>query len=57
MWDESKNEFARKLFWGGGNGWTAADIAKILNVLPKEKAELRNKMISYGKEVIEGCMV
>lgn len=56
MWDDPKQEYARKLFWGGGNGWTAAAIAKIINILPKEKQEHKQKYISYGKEVIDGCL-
>jgi rhamnogalacturonyl hydrolase YesR len=57
MWDEGKNEFTRKLCWGGGNGWTAAGIAKIINLLPAERNDLKNKMVAYGKEVIDGCLV
>jgi rhamnogalacturonyl hydrolase YesR len=56
MWDDEKNEYARKLFWGGGNGWTAAGIAKIINLLPPERTDLKTKMIGYGKEVIDGCI-
>ncbi len=55
IWDESKNEFMRKLLWGGGNGWTAAAIAKIINLLPKENNDHKTKLIEYGKEVIDGC--
>lgn len=55
IWDESKNDYARKLFWGGGNGWTAAAIAKIINFLPKGNEEHRKKLITFGKEVIDGC--
>lgn len=55
IWDEQKNDFARKLFWGGGNGWTAAAIAKIINTLPKENETHRKKLITWGKEVIDGC--
>jgi unsaturated rhamnogalacturonyl hydrolase len=55
IWDEEKNEFARKLFWGGGNGWTAAGIAKIINLLPQNRKDLSEKMITYGREVIDGC--
>lgn len=55
IWDESKNDYARKLCWGGGNGWTAAAIAKIINLLPKEKESHRTKLIAFGKEVINGC--
>jgi rhamnogalacturonyl hydrolase YesR len=56
IWDEEKNEFARKLCWGGGNGWTAAGIAKIINLLPGDREDLRKKMIVFGKEVIDGCI-
>lgn len=57
IWDDDKNEYSRKLFWGGGNGWTAAGIAKIIRLLPENKEDLKIRMISYGKEVIDGCLV
>jgi unsaturated rhamnogalacturonyl hydrolase len=56
IWDESKNEFARKKLWGGGNGWTAAGIAKIINLLPDSRKDLKDKMTGFGKEVIDGCL-
>ncbi len=56
QWDDGKNEFARKLLWGGGNGWTAAAIAKIINLLPAAREDLKLKMVQYGKEVISGCI-
>jgi unsaturated rhamnogalacturonyl hydrolase len=56
IWDEGKNEFARKKLWGGGNGWTAAGIAKIINLLPDSRKDLKDKMTGFGKEVIDGCM-
>jgi rhamnogalacturonyl hydrolase YesR len=56
IWDEDKHDFARKLFWGGGNGWTAAGIAKIINLLPKNRKDLYDRIVSYGKEVIDGCV-
>ncbi len=56
IWDEEKKDYARKKFWGGGNGWTAAGIAKIINVLPPGNEELRNKQVTWGKEVINGCL-
>jgi unsaturated rhamnogalacturonyl hydrolase len=56
IWDETENKYTRKLFWGGGNGWTAAGIAKIIDLLPADRDDLKNKMIDYGKEVIDGCL-
>jgi unsaturated rhamnogalacturonyl hydrolase len=56
IWDEGKKEFTRKLLWGGGNGWTAAGIARIINLIPAEREDLLNRMKNYGKEVIDGCL-
>jgi rhamnogalacturonyl hydrolase YesR len=56
IWDEDKNEFGRKLLWGGGNGWTAAAIVKIIDLLPADREDLKIKMTEYGKEVIDGCI-
>jgi unsaturated rhamnogalacturonyl hydrolase len=56
IWDEGKNEFGRKKLWGGGNGWTAAGIAKIINLLPDSRQDLKDKMTGFGKEVIDGCL-
>jgi rhamnogalacturonyl hydrolase YesR len=56
IWDQTENKFARKLFWGGGNGWTAAGIAKIINLLPADRNDLKTRMSGYGREVIDGCL-
>jgi hypothetical protein len=56
QWDDEKMDFSRKDLWGGGNGWTAAAIAKILNLLPAERKDLHEKLTTYGKEVIDGCL-
>lgn len=56
QWDEEKMDFSRKELWGGGNGWTAAGIAKIMNLLPAERKDLYDKLAVYGKEVIDGCL-
>lgn len=56
IWDDTKNTYERKLFWGGGNGWTAAAITKIINNLPTEREDLKTKMVHYGKELIDGCL-
>lgn len=57
QWDDEKMDFSRKDLWGGGNGWTAAGIAKIMDLLPLERKDLSDKLAVYGKEVIDGCLV
>jgi unsaturated rhamnogalacturonyl hydrolase len=57
MWDEKKNDFARKDFWGVGNGWTAAGITRVIIALPAEMAEEKRTLISYVTELIDSCLV
>jgi rhamnogalacturonyl hydrolase YesR len=56
IWDDQKKVFTRKDCWGGGNGWSAAGMAKIINILPKEKDADRKKLIGYVKELLDGCI-
>ncbi|MFA5240107.1 MAG: glycoside hydrolase family 88 protein [Phycisphaerae bacterium] len=56
MWDDRKKEFKRSDLWGGGNGWSAAALAQIIEVLPKEKESERTKLIGYEKELLDGCI-
>jgi rhamnogalacturonyl hydrolase YesR len=56
QWDETKKEYSRKLLWGGGNGWTAAGIAKIIHILPAGKDDLKDRLTRSGRQIIDGCI-
>lgn len=56
MWDCEKQEFARKDYWGVGNGWSAAGITRVLYVLPNSMKEEKKKLIGYVKDIINGCI-
>ncbi len=56
IWDDSKNDFLRKDFWGVGNGWAAAGMTRIIKALPADMAEERKKLVEYVYEVIDGCL-
>jgi rhamnogalacturonyl hydrolase YesR len=56
IWDDQKKVFTRRDFWGGGNGWSAAGMAKIIDILPKEKDADQKKLIGYVKELLDGCI-
>jgi len=56
IWDDQKKVFTRKDFWGGGNGWSAAGMAQIIGMLPKEKEDHRKKLIGWTKELLDGCI-
>jgi len=57
IWDEDKNDFEREACWGGGNGWTAAGIARILRLLPASMDTEIQTLVGYAKDVIDGCLV
>jgi rhamnogalacturonyl hydrolase YesR len=56
IWDDRKKIYKRSDFWGGGNGWSAAALAQIIEVLPKEKESKRTKLIGYAKELLDSCI-
>lgn len=55
-YNDQKKTFPRKDFWGGGNGWSAAGMAQIIDVLPKQKDDERLKLIDYTKKLLDGCI-
>ncbi len=56
IWDNRKKLFKREDCWGGGNGWSAAAFAQIIEILPKEREADRTKLIGYVKELLDGCI-
>ena len=57
IWDESTQDFARKDFWGVGNGWAAAGMMRVIRALPETMEEEKQRLVAYVKEVIDGCLV
>lgn len=56
IWDCDKNDFARKDFWGVGNGWTAAGYTRVINQLPEKMDKEKQRLIGYTHELLEGCI-
>lgn len=56
MWDCEKKEFARKDFWSVGNGWTAAGYSRVINALPENMKQEKEKLIGYLIELLDGCL-
>jgi rhamnogalacturonyl hydrolase YesR len=56
MWDCEKKEFVRKDCWGVGNGWSAAGLTRVITVLPDSMKSEKEKLISYVKNIIDGCL-
>ena len=47
MWDDAANDFARKDFWGVGNGWAAAGMVRVIKALPETMGIEKNRLANY----------
>ena len=56
MWDEGKRQFKREAYWGGGNGWAAAGLARVIRILPKARNSDRERLAAFAKDIIDGCL-
>ena len=56
MWDCEKQKFARKDFWGVGNGWTSAGYTRVIHALPESMKPEKEKLIGYSIELIDSCL-
>ncbi len=43
--------------WGGGNGWTAAALMRLIRALPAEREADRRQLVGNLKDLLDGCLV
>jgi rhamnogalacturonyl hydrolase YesR len=53
---QETGEFKDPSFWGGGNGWCAAAMAQVIDILPEERSADKEKLISYCTDLLDGCI-
>jgi rhamnogalacturonyl hydrolase YesR len=56
IWDDGKRQFKDGDFWGGGNGWAAAGLARVLRSLPAERCTDRERLAAFAREIVDGCL-
>jgi unsaturated rhamnogalacturonyl hydrolase len=56
IWDEGRGDFERADFWGVGNGWAAAGMARVIEALPPTMSGVSERLAGYVREVIDGCL-
>jgi rhamnogalacturonyl hydrolase YesR len=56
MWDEDRQIYSRKLFWGVGNGWAAAGMTRVLRALPATMEDEKKMIAGYIREVLDACL-
>jgi rhamnogalacturonyl hydrolase YesR len=57
IWDDGEKAENRKEFWGGGNGWTAAGLARVIRLLPDSRKEDRQRLAAFATDLIDGCLL
>jgi rhamnogalacturonyl hydrolase YesR len=55
IWDDGKQQFTDPAFWGGGNGWAAAGLARVIRSLPRERRADRARLAEFARSLIDGC--
>ena len=55
-WDDGRQQLKDGRFWGGGNGWAAAGLARVWRSLPPERHQERKHVAEFAREIIDGCL-
>jgi len=56
MWDAEKEILINDNFWGVGNGWAAAGMARVIKALPANMQAEKIELTGYCKQVVDGCL-
>ena len=56
IWDEDRQEFERKLFWGVGNGWAAAGMTRVIGALPPAMGAEKEMVAGFVRDLLDGCL-
>ncbi len=55
-WSEPGRVFVDPKLWGGGNGWTAAALARLIRSLPADRQSDRDQLAALLRELLDGCL-
>jgi rhamnogalacturonyl hydrolase YesR len=56
IWDDGKRQFKDGSFWGGGNGWAAAGLERVIRSLPRNRQQDRERLAAFAREIVDGCL-
>jgi len=56
IWDDAPGAKNVREFWGGGNGWAAAGLARVIRSLPADRAAERERLAEFVRDIVEGCL-
>ena len=55
-WDDEKQVFVRKDFWGVGNGWAAAGLARTIDLLPETMSSQKQELAEIAYALVD-CLL
>ncbi len=55
-WDDEKKVLVRSDFWGVGNGWVAAGMARVIALLPESLQQQRKRLIHRVKGLLDAAL-
>lgn len=55
-WHDGEKRYINARFWGGGNGWAAASLSRILKALPGAMKTERERLSGYLTDLLDGCI-
>lgn len=56
IWDEGRGRFQDAKHWGGGQGWAAAALARVIRSLPEARKADRGRLASFLRDLLDGCL-
>jgi len=56
IWNEEKQQFDDASAWGGGEGWAAAALARVIRSLPPECAVQKENLSAMHRALLDGCL-
>ena len=56
IWDEKAQRLTDPAAWGGGNGWAAAGLTRVIRAWPDDRATAKGRLTAYLRQLIDGCL-
>lgn len=55
-WHCEEARFVNEKFWGVGNGWAIASLARVIDLLPRTLKAEKEQLIRFNLENLDGCL-
>lgn len=56
IWDETGQRLTEPRCWGGGNGWAAAALPRVIGAVPADRPIAKARLVTFLRELIDSCL-